>query len=216
MSHSDHLVALVSVIEEELFSDELDPDDLTRMKSPDYSWLYRPSHHIESGLLTVEDIEGLRQEKRLLSVGAFPAYLERVLSAMGVPAENMVVTDVNPALTELSLPMKSVVFDCTKKWPDLGMFDVIMFPESLCIALTDRLKSENIPQTDDAFPTDGREAELLVHIMQESLARLNPDGVIRANGPMSHPNVWKRVSDILQNEFTLKYDRYLVEVRHAL
>jgi len=210
---SDHLLALVSVLEEELFADELDPYDLTRMKSPDYSWLYRPSHHIESGLLTVEDIERLRNGKRLLSIGSFPAYLERVLVACGVPAENIVVTDVNPALAELELPMEHVVFDCTKAWPDLGMFDVIIFPESLCIALTDTMKGEDLPQTNDAFPTDAREAELLAHVMKEALRRLNSGGVIRANGPMSHPNVWKRVGEILEGAFTLKYERYLVEVR---
>jgi hypothetical protein len=205
----------IRALEESLFADQLDPVDATRMKSPDYSWLYRPSHHIQTGLITEKEIDALKKGKRLLSVGAYPAYLERLLIELGVPAENIVVTDSNPQLSDHASPLQSFIFDCTKDWPDLGLFDLIIFPESLCIALTDRIKQENIP-ADGEYPTDALEAELLTHILQEALSRLSPDGVIRANGPMSHPKVYQMVqAELDQSGFThqLAYQRYFVSIR---
>ncbi len=203
----------IRALEAELFGDALDPAHATRMKSDDYSWLYRPSHHIETGLITEDDVHALKNGNKLLSVGACPAHLERLLVALGVPGENIVIADSNPLLKDIPSSMESLVFDCTKEWPALGLFDLIIFPESLCIALTDTLKKENIQSDDTAFPTDAREAELLTHIMKESFDHLTSNGVIRANGPMSHPNVWKKTSAALNASgypHNLSYDRYFI------
>lgn len=206
----------IRTLESSLFPDALDPQDSTRMKSDGYSWLYRPAHHIETGLITEQDIDALKNGKKLLSIGAHPAYLERLLVALGVPAENIVIADSNPALLTLDTPIQKLCFDCTKEWPALGLFEYIIFPESLCIALTDTIKQNEMPDDNTAFPNDQREAELLAHVMEEALARLVPEGVIRANGPMSHPNVWKIVTKELEKSgcpHMLEYQRYFVTIR---
>lgn len=202
--------------ETSLFADQLDPADATRMKSDQYSWLYRPSHHIETGLITEEDINELQNGKRLLSVGACPAHLERLLVESGVPSDAIIITDSNPDILSIDTSIQKVLFDCTQEWPVLGLFDIIIFPESLCIALTDAIKQEDISDHTGSFPTDAREAELLAHIMKEALSRLQPGGVIRANGPQSHPNVWKRAGAILEqsgDRYVLEYQRYFITVR---
>lgn len=209
----------VRALEESLFLDALDPADAERMKSPDYSWLYRPSHHVKTGLLKEEDIAALKKGKRLLSIGAHPGYVEKVLIEMGVPPANIILTDSNPALTASASSMQSFVFDCTKEWPKLGLFDIIIFPESLCIALTDRIKQEHIPAAPSAYPTDALEATFLTHILKEALSRLAPGGVIRANGPMSHPKVYQKVEEELDRlgfSYALTYQRYFVSLQSRM
>lgn len=216
--HSDSFLNRICTLEATLFADAFDPADSSRMKSNQYSWLYRPSHHIKTGLITEGDVAALINGKKLLSIGACPAHLERLLVALGVPSKNIVIADSNPDILGVDTPMQKVVFDCMKEWPELGQFDIIIFPESLCIALTDTMKQEDIADHTAAFPTDAREAELLAHVMQEALARLAPDGVIRANGPMSHPHVWKMTDTVLDesgHRHKLSYQRYFVSLKHA-
>jgi hypothetical protein len=199
-------------LEQEMFPDDLDPDNSMRMKSDQYSWLYRPSHHIKTGLITEVDVDALKNGKRLLSIGAFPAHLEKVMVAYGVPSETIVIADSDSGMTSEKFPMNAVQFDCTKEWPELGMFDIIIFPESLCIALTDTLKKEDLP-TEGLHPTDAREAELLFHVLKNALQILKPDGIIRANGPQSHPTVCKAAEAMLDKRglmHVLHYQRYFL------
>lgn len=210
----------VICIERRLFASHLDPDDATRMKNDGkYSWLYRPSHHIETGLITEEDIGRLtRFANRVLSVGAHPLYLERVLLGLGVPSANIVAVDHDPAIMDVDCGVETITFDATQLWPEIGTFDLIIFPESLCIAIRDTIKKEGMVVTDEQFPTDAREAELLAHVLGEALARLKPGGEIRANGPMSHPNVVKKAGALLDEKgfyHSLTYARFFLRVERA-
>lgn len=209
-------VARVRQCEERLFPDGLHPDASGRMRSDGYSWLYRPSHHASTGLVTAADAASLSKPgKRLLSVGGHPAYLERVLVALGVPAGHIVAADALPAILEADLPFGAACFDMLEPWPDLGTFDLIVFPESLCIALTDRLEKTG-PHGDAPFSTDAHEARLLAHVLEEALRRLNPDGEIRANGPQSHPNVVAAARSLAEAKgfpHELEYARYFLRCR---
>ena len=214
------LLQKIRTLQEQLFPDALDPTDGLRMKSDRYSWHYRPSHHIASGLLTSEDMRLLAEPgKRLLSVGAFPAYLELLLPELGVPAENIVIADSDAAIASHAGKLQTIVFDMLEKWPQMGTFDRILFPESLCIALSDKLRTESTisPVADlTRHANDPREAELLANVLQESLARLRGGGIIRANGPMSHPNVVKAANTLLQqrgHDVLIDYKRYLLTIR---
>lgn len=211
-------VARMKELEERLFPDACDPEDSVHMKSDGYSWLYRPSHHASTGLVTAADVAMLSKPgKRLLSVGGHPAYLERALLALGVPAGNIVVADAFPAVTEAGLPFQTVQFDMLGPWPDIGTFDLIVFPESLCIAFTDRLNVGEA-KSDAPFPTDALEAKLLASALREALSRLQPGGEIRANGPQSHPNVVKAARSLLEatgHRHELDYKRYFMAVRRA-
>lgn len=186
-------------IEQRLFADQFDPTDRMRMKSiGPYSWYYRPSHHAKTGLVTKADVK-----KRVLSVGAYPAYVERVLVELGMPAENILIADSNPEILDCGLP--SIRFDMLKEWPEMEMFDVILFPESLCIAIADAK-----PKGDDEH------AALLAHVMRNALQRVKPGGVIRANGPMSHPKIVQKMEELLNAEgmtVAVDYQRFFMSVR---
>ncbi len=211
----------VRTLEQRLFSDQLHDTDPSRMKSDRYSWHYRPSHHIQTGLLTKNDIALLSKTgKRLLSIGAFPAFLEQILVELGVPVENILAADNDPAIKKSSGGMQTAVFDATKTWPALGTFDTILFPESLCMCIETAIKSPKkgarTPKG-TAYPKDAQEADVLSIILGQALAALKPDGVIRANGPMSHPNIVKAMSANLRQErivHELEYQRYFLTVRH--
>lgn len=214
------LLPRVAALEARLFADQLDPTDPTRLKSDAYSWLYRPSHHIKSGLITQEDIEALKNpDARLLSIGAHPAYLEKILVELGVPAEHITIADSNPAILTLETPMTKKHFDATQEWPDIGTFDLIIFPESLCISLSNKIEQEGTePQAKKSskYPTDQRESELLAFVLGQALTRLRQGGLIKANGPMSHPNVVRKAEAILKAQgldVEIEYERFFLTVR---
>ena len=200
-------------IEERLFPDQLDAHDEVRMlKRDSYSWLYRPSHHIATGLITEADFNTLsRPHERLLSVGAFPGYFEHVLIELGLPAKHITAADIK----KFDAPCHCEFFDATKKWPDLlGSFDLIIFPESLCIMIGDKLK--RVVDSTLPFPNDEQEAILLATVLKEALRHLRRGGEIRANGPMSHPNVVKAASALLVEagiQHEIVYDRFFLMVR---
>lgn len=214
-------VEQVRAQEERLFAAHLDAEDASRVKSERYSWHYRPSHHAATGLVMQQDIAFLAGAgKGLLSVGAHPALLEQVLCAFGVPAAHILAADNDPAIMRSADVMEKAVFDAIEPWPELGTFDLILFPESLCIFLADRIREEgaraNLPVTDAAFPTDAREAELLAVVLREAYLRLRSGGEIRANGPMSHPNVVRAASALLHAAgcvHVIDYRRYFLTLR---
>ncbi len=212
------LVERFRAFEQKLYADQLH-DDRSMMKSGDRRfWHFRPSHHVASGLLTQEDVMCLSPSgKRLLSVGASPAFLEKLLPEIGVPAENIVLADKDPIRIENAGPLKVVTFDMNDPWPEMGTFDRIIFPESLCIAIGDRLKERGTAApSSDAHPNDPLEAELLTSIMREALRRLRPGGIIRANGPMSHPKVVQKMEEALSRDgirCDVQYKRYLMDIR---
>lgn len=209
----------VRTLEAKMFPGRLDDSDKSRMKNEGkYSWLYRPSHHAETGLITKDDVMMLSEPgKRLLSVGAHPAYLEQLLVRLGIPEENIMASDKDPAFKYAEGTMDRVLFDCTGIWPDIGTFDLIIFPESLCMAVGgDSMKEEDTP--DSPFPSDAKEAGALAVVLEQALLKLRPDGEIRANGPMSHPNVVKAASEKLISKgltHSIVYDRFFLVVRHS-
>ena len=210
----------VRALEERLFHNELDEKDRSRMKSGRYSWHYRPSHHVQTGLMTRDDITFLRKPgKRLLSVGAYPGFFEQVLCALGIPPKHILLTDNDPDITLCGGLMKTVEFDASACWPDIGTFDQIIFPESLCMCVAGALKmrkSELHTPTDAAYSTDELESEVLATILEQALKRLRPGGVIRANGPMSHPNVVKAMGARLRTKgiaHLVDYERFFLSMR---
>ena len=212
-------VEKVRTLEAKMFPGRLDDKEKNRMKNEGkYSWLYRPSHHAETGLITKEDVTMLSESgRRLLSVGAHPAYLEQLLIVLGIPAENIMATDKDPAFRFAEGLMDRALFDCTGIWPDIGSFDLIIFPESLCMAVGGDTKREE-GTSDSPFPSDAKEAEALAVVLSQALSKLRPGGEIRANGPMSHPNVVKAASEKLLAKghgHSIVYDRFFLTVRHA-
>lgn len=203
-------------LEERMYPDQLEESAPARMKGHGkYSWLYRPSHHIETGLITEADIELLSQPaRRLLSVGAYPASLEKILVELGVPAENMLIADVHPDVAQSAGPIPFALFDMTGPWPAIGDFDRVVFPESLCIAIGDSVRMKEVPRT-APHATDSVESGLLAEIMRQALVRLRPGGIIRANGPISHPSVVEAMSRNLRERgcaHAVEYRRFFLSM----
>jgi hypothetical protein len=202
--------------EERLFGDALHEQERSFMKSERYFWHFRPSHHVASGLLTEEDIALLSQPgKRLLSIGAHPAFLERLLPQLGVPRPNIVIADNDPAIVQAVGEIETHVFDANGQWPEIGMFDILIFPESLCIIAGEHLQEGVTASREER---DEEEAKRLASVLTQALVRLRPGGVIRANGPMSHPNVIKKMSGMLGEKGpapVVEYQRFFLSIRKA-
>lgn len=225
LKSSKAFVDRIRELEGKLFPNQLFLDNASFMKNDGrHFWHFRPSHHFATGILTEDDVDVLsRPGKRLLSIGAYPGFLERTLLELGVPAENIVLTDKDPAIEHASGSMEAVVFDAHGHWPDIGTFDYIIFPESLCISMSDHMRDSGVlPDTahikGGVIERDIAEAALLTTLMRQSLERLRPGGVIRANGPMSHPNVIRIMSLILKAEgYALEIEsrRFFLSIRIA-
>ena len=208
-------LAEVRAVEERLFPELLDPELPRRLLGVRRYREFRPSHHVSRGLLLAPDLAQLSLPgRRLLSVGAYPACFEYLLCTMGLPAENLVVSDNDPAIAGCRGTMEKVVFDLFEPWPELGAFDMIVFPESLCMALGDRV-AVAAPESMVPFPKDQVAGRLLAQVLGEALKRLRPDGEIRADGPMSHPNVFRIASVELETAgvpHRIEYERFFVRV----
>ncbi len=211
-------------LEERLFPDHLSADDPSRMKSESGKfWHYRPSHHFATGLLTQEDVTILSEpDRRLLSVGAYPAFLEKILVELGLPSKNILLTDNNPALSEDSGPMQTIIFDLCDTWPAMGTFDRIIFPESLCISITDTIKSRgdhrDVRESDGPHASDAIDTEILTGVVRQAFTRLRKDGILRANGPMSHPKILAAMSARLTQEgllHSMDSRRFFLEMKQA-
>jgi len=209
----------VAALEKRIFPGQMDEKDSTRMKNVGkYSWLYRPSHHVATGLITKKDIEMLKASgKRLLSIGAHPAYLEQLLCILGVPAEHIFIADKDAGIALADGLMERTIFDATGIWPEsIGTFDLIIFPESLCMAVGGDKKEDKDPKD---FSGDAKEAATLAVVMGQALKKLRDGGEIRANGPMSHPNVVKAATKLLEtagHPAVIDYDRFFLTVRKAI
>jgi hypothetical protein len=116
-----------------------------------------------------------------------------------------------------------MVFDMHGAWPDIGKFDRIIFPESLCVSIGDTLREKAGAQeravdsvSPAAHPRDALEAALLTALVRKAFDRLQPGGIILANGPMSHPNVLRIMSENLRAEgslHTLEERRFFLSMR---
>lgn len=194
-------VEKVRRLEERLFSDNLEPYCPDDMKNEGRNYMhFRPSHHFETGLVTEEDVENLRRPTaRLLSIGAFPPFLERTLIELGIPATNIVIADEEPAILQADIPCKKVLLNVKGDWPDIGTFDRIIFPESLGVAtdMSTNASGKQIFLTDPKFPEvlsivkdyDAVELSIFMKVIKEVSKRLRPEGIMRANGPSAHPHV---------------------------
>lgn len=208
-----------------LFPDAMHDEEAAMMKSAERRfWHFRPSHHAATGLITEADVVLLAQPgRRLLSVGAAPAFLERLLPELGVPAAHIVVTDNDPSILESARPPEAYAFDAHETWPDMGTFDVILFPESLCLSVGETIKARGLlPDIPDRTAMlkarDLIETDLLITLLRQAFARLRPGGVIRANGPQSHPSVNDAVSAALMEEYphALEQRRYFLSMRRIV
>lgn len=134
---------------------------------------FAPNYHFKYGLVSESDIERFSHDKtkKLLSIGSGAAYLERLLVELGVPKENVVLSDI----VQEALPknFKTKVFDKQGDWAELGeeKFDLIIFPAS---ALLNDEPDEYSWEQSLKHRIQG-----LYHLLSKSLDHLNERGVVR-------------------------------------
>lgn len=207
-------LADVRALEERLHPDLLDPEYGRRLRSVRGYREFRPSHHVSRGLVGRADLAAWSVPgRRILSIGAYPARFEALLCALGLPAENLVVSDRDPAILEVPGEMRKVAFDLLDPWPPLGTFDAILLPESLAMAL-----GQGLPPPEGGAPhaSDPVVARRLADVIGQALDRLRPEGELRADGPMPHPNVVRAASGLLDTAgrpHRIRYERFFLWVR---
>lgn len=175
---------------------EFKNDDKCYLLSGFHDSYYSPSWHYKAGLLTKEMISQLRSSrKRLLSIGAGPAYMERFLVRLGVKAQNIVLADIDPSL--MPTGFKTYKFNMFEEWPEFGAtFDYIIFPMSIPIFYGLFKDDTGIQWT----------ALALYSLLCESLSRLANGGQIRIKGAyIADKTVGKTLSMLRKDGFTLSY-----------
>lgn len=163
----------VREIEEKNFAEFAGTEgEVIEAKDPRY-YHFRLSYFFKAEFITEEDVQALRQEgKKLLSIGSGPAYLERTLQSLGVPNENVVISDISD--DGLSKEFRSYVFDMhSEEWPKFeeGGFDLIIIPEAFGVSL---------PRRDLPY---WAKAHLLQGVVTKSLDLLKPNGELRMIDP---------------------------------
>lgn len=160
-----------------LFDDEL---EYAKVGGGKY-FFYAPSHHFRPSvpLMTEEIVSSLsrNKQKRLLSVGCGPSYLERLLvSRLGVRPEQITLADISRE--HVPPGFEFYQFDMHQEWPRLrGTLDYIIFPESPFI--------NKFPQvTEDVDPSSGKLSQPerekgLYNLLLRALNTLNSPGQVR-------------------------------------
>ena len=133
-----------------------------------YYSVFLPSWHFKTKVMTSEMVEDLRanRTKRLLSVGAGPAYLEIFLTCLGIKHKQIELADIHPS----NLPecFRKHYLDMHHDWPTLGTtYDYIIFPESILL---------NVKRTDE------ERIDALYGLLNKCLLILKKGGEIHMNG----------------------------------
>lgn len=154
---------------------------------------FAPSHFFRQGLLTNQDVERLKEKERnILSIGSGPAHLERMLVKLGIPIENISLSDV----TETNLPpgFRTHIFDMHSEiWPQLeeGPFDLIIIPEAFSVSLP------SLP-FDQYMRNSSIIARMLSDVIHKAVQNLKPNGELR----IIDPGFYEHVMGYLERSFS--------------
>jgi hypothetical protein len=172
-------------LEAQLFPEFKDEDFC--IDSPETNNFYfAPSVHFKEALITETDVENFKNDpkRKMLSVGAGPAYLERLLVNLGVNKDNIVLADKNPR--DLPSDFKIKIFDMSGEWPEFedGQFDLIIFPENPSINVNSDFGEERI----QAFTS----------LFAKALQHLKPGGEIKITGNRNVEEITEKVEQELK------------------
>lgn len=131
---------------------------------------FAPSWHFRTELVTESDVNNFSSDdsQTLLSIGSGPAYLERLLTELGINKGNITLSDIDSK--NLPSDFKAEIFDMYAEWPNFKdeNFDLIIFPESSLLNVN--------------FGTDQERQAGLYHLITQVLPHLKPSGEMRING----------------------------------
>jgi len=173
-------------LEAQLFPEFKDEDYC--IDSPETNNFYfAPHRHFLKDLITEADVENFKHnpERKMLSVGSGPAYLERLLVHLGVNKDNIVLSDIEPR--DLPKDFKTKIFDMFGEWPEFEddqKFDLIIFPENPSINVYNHYGKERI----QAFTS----------LFAKALQRLKPGGKIKITGNPNREEITEKVEQELK------------------
>ena len=109
------------------------------------------------------------------------------MKRFGIPRKNITLSDITKTNSPKDFKFKR--FDMFGKWPIFDTnFDYIIFPESVFFA---KITPQAIYMADD-------EKAMLYHIIENSMQRLNEQGMMRIKGlPTDEKNVHSSLSKII-------------------
>jgi len=139
---------------------------------------FSPSYHFKSRLMTEKIVRGLKEGKRMLTIGTGLTYLERLLiRRFDIDHKNLILGDIS--LRGVPEELQFYQFDMLGEWPNFDCkFDYIIFPESLCSLVDIYSILQGKFKSNPSDVISKRASEVLIN----ALENLNDDGQIRANG----------------------------------
>jgi len=137
--------------------------------------VFAPSFYAKHPAILTEDlIINLLNDKKMLSVGSGPAYLEQFLvKAYNIPIQNITLSDLNNQ--NVPTGFNFVEIDMHQKWPNIPKVDYVIFPESIFFGITSAERKEL---------DYNAKISMFQHLIQESLMRLKYDGEVRMKGAL--------------------------------
>lgn len=186
---SKNLLGIIKRLEKIDFPEFKNEDIMldSNIYSPEGRYCYfSPSWHFKRKLVTSDILKDLRQNnKRILSVGSGPAYLERFLVRhFSIKPGQIVLSDIH----DKNIPegFEKYIFDMNGKWPEFkDTFDYVIFPESFTAIST-------------IANTGGEIKKCLLYIFNNALRVTNPGGQIRGDGHCQIPEYIETVENFLQ------------------
>jgi hypothetical protein len=162
-------------------------------------------YHTRTGLVTPRVISDLQEGARLLSVGTGDGNLEKLLvKGFNVPIGNIHVADLSIHPTLLREGFTAYEFDMTNNWPRIQpLFNFIIFPESLGVALYKLNKPSNVETRAVEQVAEDPEAQQTFDILRQAYGLLEKHGEIRVSrcGGIKNDEVERCVGIRFKNEF---------------
>jgi len=168
-------------LETQLFPEFKDEDFC--IDSPETNNFYfAPSVHFKKDLITEADVEKFKNDpqRKMLSVGSGPAYLERLLVNLGINKNNIVLADIESR--DLPKDFKTKIFDMFGEWPEFEddqKFDLIIFPEN--------------PSINVHYDYGDERIQAFTSLFIKALQRLKPGGEIKITGNPNREEVTEKV-----------------------
>jgi hypothetical protein len=169
-------------IENKLFPECAAEEGIVITAKDERYFYFKPSYFFRVGLFSKDDVSSLiEKNKKILTVGSGSALLEKILVNLGVPEENICISDIS----EESMPkdFKHYVFDMHNEWPKIeDLFDLIIIPESFGVSvLESTLGNEKLLENE--FLRKWKEAEFLKDVIVKATKYLKENGKIQVVDP---------------------------------
>lgn len=171
-----------------------------------------PSYHFRKGLITEKNLNDLINDpsKKLLSVGAGYAYLEKFLVYKGIKNENITLADINKDL--MPQEFHTITMNMFDDWKEVldNKYDLIIFPESV-FTYSDSNFDKKKFNSDNLYERNNNIINLIYKLILKSIKHLKSNGEIRMTTPILYSSLMDNLVDKLSTG--LKQDGYNISIQ---